>query len=53
VGLICPDNDVPQGLRDVASFVRHITHSRLSASQFPNPLVASDGQLIHKPTSWK
>jgi len=28
VGMICPDKDAPQGLRDVASFVRHITHSQ-------------------------
>jgi hypothetical protein len=27
VGLLCPDGDVPKGLRRVASFVRHIKKS--------------------------
>jgi len=53
VGMICPDKDAPQGLRQVASFVRHITNSRLAASQFPDPVTTSDGRHIHKPASWK
>ena len=53
IGMICPDNDAPKPLREVSSFVRHITPSRLSASQFPNPVIAPDGQRIQKPATWK
>lgn len=53
VGMICPDKAAPQGLKDVASFVRHITHSRLAAGQFPNPVIAADGTKINKPADWK
>ena len=52
VGMFCPDNDVPRPLRDVASFVRHITPSRLAASQFPDPITGPCGSVIHKPSSW-
>lgn len=53
VGMICPDHAAPEGLRAVASFVRHITSSRLAASQFPNPLITADGTEINKPVDWK
>ncbi len=52
VGLFCPDNRVPEGLRDVASFVRHITPNRLAASQFPNPILSRAGAKLFKPPSW-
>ncbi len=53
VGLICPDNDAPKALREVSNFVRHITRNRLSASQFPNPIVTAEGNQIFKPAGWK
>ncbi len=52
VGLFCPDHSVPEPLRGVASFVRHITPSRLSACQFSNPIISKDGVKLFKPTTW-
>jgi|32_taG_2_1085360.scaffolds.fasta_scaffold04450_8 uncharacterized LabA/DUF88 family protein len=52
VGIICPAENVANDLQDVASFVRHISHSRLARSQFPNPVVDTNGQELHKPTAW-
>lgn len=36
----------------VASFYRSIENAILAASQFPDPVIASDGSLITKPTTW-
>jgi len=44
VGLLCPDGDVPKGLRQVASFVRHISNADLANSQFPDPVIGPAGQ---------
>ncbi len=52
VGVLCPDGDLPKPLRDVGSFVRHITASDLSNSQFPDPVIALSGQRIRKPPRW-
>jgi hypothetical protein len=52
VGLLCPDGDVPKGLRQAASFVRHISKSDLANSQFPDPVIGLAGQKIHKPPHW-
>jgi hypothetical protein len=40
VGLLCPDGDVPKGLRQVASFVRHISNSDWRTPSSPIPLLA-------------
>jgi len=52
VGILCPDGDIPKGLKEVASFVRHITKPDLAASQFPNPVIGLAGEMIHKPAHW-
>jgi hypothetical protein len=39
-------------LVDVASFTLYIHNSHLNRSQFPNPVVAPNGSLIHRPASW-
>lgn len=52
VGILCPDGDIPKGLKAVASFVRHISKSDLAASQFPDPVIGLAGQEIHKPPHW-
>ena len=52
VGLICPDNQVPGGLKKVVSFIRHVTAQRLATAQMTNPVTALDGKLIFKPKSW-
>ena len=49
VGLISPSARLAQSLTRVSTFVRHITSSRLSASQFPDHL---PGTTIHKPPGW-
>lgn len=49
VGIICPCSSAARSLRKVASFVRHISPSRLAASQFANPI---PGTTIKKPSSW-
>ena len=35
-----------------ANFVRHVDSAHLAKAQFPNPLRARDGRLIHCPPSW-
>lgn len=52
VGIICPAENVANDLKKVASFIRHISHSRLARTQFPNPVVDAKGQELHRPTTW-
>ncbi|MBF0420593.1 MAG: NYN domain-containing protein [Magnetococcales bacterium] len=50
--LFCPDNDAPKGLKDVVSYVRHVTPQRLSVCQFPDVIVCKQGNRITKPDTW-
>ncbi len=50
VGLICPSDRPSKSLVDEASFVGHITTSRLAAAQFPDSL---PGTTISKPLKWR
>ncbi len=52
VGVICPDGQIPRGLAEVASFVRHVTSSDLAASQFPDELVIRPGRVLRRPAEW-
>ena len=53
VGLVWLDGGQPNAeLKNVASFVRHVRKSHLARSQFPDPLVASNGRTIRKPKGW-
>ena len=52
VGLIWLDGTQPGKMGKVASFVRHITPSRLGAAQFPNPVQGRKGKVIHCPAEW-
>lgn len=49
VGIICPCSSAARSLKNAASFVRHISPSRLAASQFANSI---PGTTIKKPPSW-
>lgn len=49
VGLICPTATPARSLTKVATFLRHLTPSRLAAAQFPESI---SGGRIRKPTSW-
>lgn len=52
VGLLSPVNNPNPQLRAASSFLRRISPSDLAASQFPSPLTAQDGTVLHKPPSW-
>jgi len=53
VGLVCLDGREPnKRLKAHASFVRHVTPSRLAGSQLPPQLLGKRGQQITKPTDW-
>jgi len=53
IGLVVLDGKQANGrLVKVSSFVRHITPSRLSSAQFPDPVPDKNGRPIRKPTSW-
>ncbi len=52
VGLICPSGKAAKGLKDVASFVRHINHGHLSRAQFPNPIHRAGDTDLLKPLEW-
>jgi len=49
VGIICPSPNAARSLKKVATFMRHITSSRIAASQFPDQI---PGTTIRKPPSW-
>lgn len=54
LGLVCLDGREPnKRLREHASFIRHVTHARLAAAQFPNELVDAKGRVIVKPEEWR
>lgn len=53
VGLVCLDGREPnKRLKRHASFVRHVTHARLAAAQFPDEIIGAKGQAIVKPEEW-
>jgi hypothetical protein len=53
VGVVWLDGGRPNSqLAAAATFVRHISPADLSASQFPAPIILSDGAELHKPTGW-
>ena len=52
VGLLVPVKHPTQSLINVASFYLHIRPGHLSRSQFPDPIVLSDGTAIAKPLVW-
>jgi hypothetical protein len=49
--LLTPVNQAAPSLKQYATSVRHIG-PYLGHSQFPNPVINSKGQQIHKPPSW-
>lgn len=52
VGLLSPVSNPTPALREVASFIKHISFSDLASSQFPDPVIQDDGRELHKPASW-
>ena len=52
VGLLSPVANPTLELKNVASFIRRISVSDLAGSQFPDPMVLSDGSTLNKPTTW-
>jgi hypothetical protein len=53
VGLVWLDGQqAARRLERVTSFVRHVTNARLASAQFPNPTMARNDHLVHKPTEW-
>lgn len=49
VGVWCPAANCAKGLRNVASFVRHLSASDIRAAQFSDPI---PGTTIAKPADW-
>jgi uncharacterized LabA/DUF88 family protein len=53
VGVVWLDGRRPSRyMSAAASFVRHISHADLAASQFPNPIILPDGTKLNKPATW-
>ena len=53
VGLVWLDGkQASRRLERVTSFVRHLTNARLASAQFPDPTMARNGHLVHKPAEW-
>ncbi len=53
MGLVWLDGGSPnRHMKNAASFVRHLSHADLAASQFPNPIVRPDGSRIDRPATW-
>ncbi len=53
VGLFSPVPNPNPELKRVSSFVRHISLSDLSVSQFPEQVTASDGATATRPDGWQ
>jgi hypothetical protein len=53
VGLVWLDGRRPdRGMANAASFVRHVSHADLIASQFPAQIARNPGSPIIKPMGW-
>ncbi|MDP2329221.1 MAG: NYN domain-containing protein [Reyranella sp.] len=53
VGLVWLDGRRPdRGMANASSFVRHVSHADLIASQFPAQIARNPGSPIIKPTGW-
>jgi len=53
IGIVHLDGAEPGSrLKRTASFVKHLTSSRLSAAQFPARLMGRNGRYIDKPSAW-
>ncbi len=53
VGLVCLDQKQPnKRLAAHASFIRHVTHARLAAAQFPDLIQLPSGKRIARPSDW-
>jgi hypothetical protein len=53
VGVVCLDGKAPGQLARHASFVRHVTGSRLAAAQFPDTLAfGKKGKTVTRPPEW-
>lgn len=54
IGVVCLDGLAPGKLATYGSFVRHITHSRLAAAQFPDTIpFGKRGKTVTRPVEWK
>jgi uncharacterized LabA/DUF88 family protein len=54
IGVFCLDGQAPGKLAKHGSFVRHVTHSRLAAAQFPETIpFGRKGKTVTRPTEWK
>lgn len=53
IGVACLDGLKPGKLASNGSFVRHITHSRLAAAQFPDTVsFGRKGKSVTRPAEW-
>ncbi|MDE0877475.1 MAG: NYN domain-containing protein [Sphingomonas bacterium] len=53
LGLVCLDGREPnKRLARHASFIRHVTNSRLASAQFPKSITDSKGREITRPDDW-
>ncbi len=53
VGVVWLDGQQPsKRFRNVCSFIRHATPSRLAGAQFPALLLGRDGHQVRKPDGW-
>ena len=54
VGVVCLDGKAPGKLASHASFVRHVTDSRLAAAQFPETVqFGKKGKSVTRPVEWR
>ena len=49
IGLVCPSPNPARSLARVATFLRHLSATRLATAQFPD---AIPGTNIRKPATW-
>lgn len=54
IGVVCLDGLAPGKLAKHGSFIRHITHGRLAAAQFPETITfGRKGKTATRPPEWK
>jgi hypothetical protein len=52
VGIIFPVASPSRALMDTGAFPRQLREGVLANSQLPDPVVAADGRLLHRPQGW-
>ncbi len=52
IGMVVLDGRNPNRLSRSGTFLRHLTHARLAAAQFPEDVLLKNGKTVSRPENW-